>query len=65
MDAINNKTVNERTLRQMEFKFQKLNLALEKIDESEFGNCRRCGNAIQEGRLMLIPENTLCINCAS
>lgn len=65
MDAINNKTVNERTLRQMEFKFQKLNLALEKIDESEFGNCRRCANAIQEGRLMLIPENTLCIHCAS
>lgn len=65
MDAINNKSVNERTLRQMEFKFQKLNLALDKIDEPNFGNCRRCGNLIQEGRLMLMPENTLCVRCAS
>ncbi len=65
MDAINNKTVNERTLRQMEFKFQKLNIAMEKIDDSDFGDCRRCGNPIQEGRLMLLPENALCIHCAN
>lgn len=65
MDAINNKTVNERTLRQMEFKFQKLTLALDKIEDPDFGKCRRCGNQIQEGRLMLMPENTLCIRCAS
>jgi len=57
MDAINNKTVNERTLRQMQFKLQKLNLAMDKIDDPDFGDCRRCGNTIQEGRLMLLPEN--------
>lgn len=65
MDAINNMSVNERTLRQMEFKMKKLTLALDKIKEPDFGNCRRCGNAIQEGRLMLMPENTLCVRCAS
>ena len=65
MDAINNKTVNERTLRQMEFKFQKLNIAMDKIDDPDFGDCRRCGNTIQEGRLMLLPENSLCIHCAN
>lgn len=65
MDAINNKSVNERTLRQMEFKLQKLTLALDSIDQPNFGICRRCGNTIQEGRLMLMPENTLCVRCAS
>ena len=64
MDAINNKSVNDMALRQAEFKFQKLNMALEKIGESDFGKCSRCGNDIQEGRLMLLPENTLCIHCA-
>ncbi len=64
MDAINNKSVNERALRQAEFKFQKLNMALEKVDDANFGKCSRCGNDIQEGRLMLMPENTKCIHCA-
>ncbi len=42
MDAIHNKSVNERTLRQMEFKYKKLTLAIDKIEDSDFGNCRRC-----------------------
>ena len=65
MDAINNKAVNEMALRQCEFKLNKLKLALVKIDEDYFGKCSRCGQDIQEGRVMLLPENTLCIRCAS
>lgn len=64
MDAINNKSVNEAALRQAEYKLQKLHMALEKVDQKGFGKCNRCGNDIQEGRLMLMPENTLCIRCA-
>lgn len=65
MDAINNKSVNESALRQHEFKLSKLMMALDKIDNKDFGKCSRCGGAIQEGRMMLLPENTLCIRCAS
>ncbi|UTW60848.1 TraR/DksA C4-type zinc finger protein [bacterium SCSIO 12741] len=65
MDAINNKSVNEMALRQAEFKLRKLQIALEKVDEPSFGKCGRCGSTIQEGRLMLLPENTLCIRCAA
>lgn len=65
MDAINNKSINEAALRQSQFKLQKLEMALEKIDDNNFGNCSRCGGEIQEERLMLLPENTLCIRCAS
>ncbi|MGY8952439.1 MAG: TraR/DksA family transcriptional regulator [Flavobacteriales bacterium] len=64
MDAINNRSVNQAALRQSEFKLQKLKLALIKIEEESFGNCILCGKEIQEGRLMLMPENTFCIRCA-
>jgi DnaK suppressor protein len=64
MDAINNKSVNDMALRQAEFKMKKLNMALSKLSESKFGKCARCGNDIQEGRLMLLPENEFCIYCA-
>lgn len=64
MDAINNKAVNEMALRQSQLKLQKLELALVKMHEPGFGSCNRCGQEIQEGRLMLLPENTLCISCA-
>ncbi|MGB0404104.1 MAG: TraR/DksA family transcriptional regulator [Salibacteraceae bacterium] len=65
MDAINNKSVNESALRQNEFKLSKLMMALDKIGNKDFGRCSRCGGEIQEGRIMLLPENTLCIRCAS
>ena len=65
MDAINNRSVNEAALRQCEFKLQKLKIALQKIDGENFGTCNRCGKDIQEGRLLLMPENTFCIRCAS
>ncbi len=64
MDAINNKSVNERTLRQMQSKLSKLQLALERLPEPNFGSCSRCGGQIQEGRLMLMPESNFCIRCA-
>lgn len=64
MDAINNKSVNEATLRQTEARLQKLEKALEKIDEPNFGLCLKCGKNINPMRLMLMPESTHCINCA-
>lgn len=64
MDAINNKAVNDLALRQAEFKLNKLKMALDKINDPGFGKCTRCGGQIQEGRLMLMPENRLCIRCA-
>ena len=64
MDAINNKTINDRLLRNAAEKQKKLKLALSRIGESKFGFCTLCEHAIQEARLMLMPESSLCINCA-
>lgn len=64
MDAINNKSVNEATLRTAETKLNKINLALEKVNDPSFGICRKCGKQIPYGRLILMPESSTCVNCA-
>lgn len=64
MDAINNKSVNEASLRSVESKVKNIDSALAKINDPDFGICRRCKKAIPEGRLLLLPGATLCVNCA-
>lgn len=64
MDAINNKSVMESALRNKRSKLSKLKVALASIDKEDFGNCSQCKNPIQEGRLIFMPESTLCVRCA-
>lgn len=65
MDAINNKSVNEASLRNAKEKLSQLEDALYKIENDEdFGMCRSCGGPIQDGRLLLMPESPFCVPCA-
>jgi DnaK suppressor protein len=64
MDAINNKSINEAALRQAQSKLEKLQLAKDKCDEDEFGECRKCHAPIPMGRLLLMPESLFCVRCA-
>src|SRR6188768_4194050 len=41
----------------------KIQRALERIDEGSFGNCEECGEEISSKRLEARPETTLCIRC--
>lgn len=42
---------------------QKIDRALRKIDDGEFGVCEECGEEISAKRLEARPETTLCIRC--
>lgn len=64
MDAINNKSVNEASLRASIDKQQKMQHALEIIDTEKFGKCIRCKRDIPFGRLYVMPESEKCIECA-
>ena len=64
MDAINNKSVMELSLRQAEVRLSKLERMVEKIGTDEFGKCVKCGQAIPIGRIMAMPESSKCISCA-
>jgi DnaK suppressor protein len=65
MDAINNKSINEAALRTAQSKLKNINLALEKINDSDFGQCNLCGATIPIGRLLIMPGSSKCIGCAS
>lgn len=64
MEAINAKSVNEATLASAKTKMGKLKWALSHIKEPEFGVCFECGEPIPIGRILLMPESTMCVACA-
>jgi DnaK suppressor protein len=64
MEAINEKNVNEVALKAARDKVKKLKVALENIDDEDFGYCHVCGEAIPFARLELMPEATECVKCA-
>ena len=55
-DAIRSRAVRERA---------RLQLALKRLQEDEYGYCTQCGEAIAAGRLEFDPAAPLCIACAS
>ena len=42
----------------------KIELALQRIDEGSYGTCEDCGKKIPEPRLEAIPYTTVCVKCA-
>lgn len=63
MDAINNKTINESSLREKSQELKKLERALENSESDTFGICTKCVNEIPFGRLEYMPHTTRCVNC--
>ena len=64
MDAINNKSITEAALRTSEEKLKSLNYVLTKINDTDFGNCARCGDPIPIKRIILRPQSVFCVHCA-
>ena len=65
MDAINNKSVAEASLRNRKRNLGKLRVANVKIEEEGFGICKSCKKVINPKRLLLMPESEECVRCAS
>ena len=42
---------------------RKIDEALERIEAGSFGMCERCGEPIEEKRMMARPVTTFCIDC--
>ncbi len=64
MDAINNKSVIEASMRHSKRKLSKLRVSLTKIHKPGFGTCVNCKNLINPKRLMLMPQSDKCVKCA-
>ena len=64
MDAINNKSVNDAVLNKAKTKLNNLQIALGKIDDTDFGYCIKCRKMIPIGRILLVPQAITCVKCA-
>lgn len=64
MDYINNKTIDEASLRKAESSLIGLERWLSVYGTDKFGKCAKCGNDINVNRLLLMPESSRCIRCA-
>ncbi len=65
MEAISAKSINEANLASARVKLEKLKNILVDMDEDpDFGLCVECGEKIPFGRLMLVPESRMCVQCA-
>jgi len=64
MDAINNKSVTEASLRQAEQKLKNLQRVLSQVGTPEFGICLKCRKPIPLARILYRPESLTCVNCA-
>lgn len=64
LDAINNKSVNEASLRQAREKALRLEAAFERVFDDNFGVCTSCKQPIPEGRILLMPHAKKCVKCA-
>lgn len=64
MDAINNKSVVEAALRVAKEKMKQLKQVENKINDDDFGVCKKCNNTIPYRRLMIQPQSKFCVICA-
>jgi DnaK suppressor protein len=64
MEAINSKSINEAALKKAKDTLSKLERALARIDNPDFGLCTECEEPIPSARLMILPETDLCVQCA-
>jgi RNA polymerase-binding transcription factor DksA len=62
--AITRWEVDKVLLQQLQARAETLRRALSGTNQGAFGICEMCGNPINPERLAILPDTTVCINCA-
>ena len=65
MDALQNQAMSKAAQARRSTEATRLNAALARMDDGEFGYCEDCGEDIPVKRLELDPAATRCVSCAS
>lgn len=65
MDAMQSQAMALETKRRREIELTRIDVALERIDEEEYGYCASCEEEINKRRLAVDPANPFCVECAS
>ncbi len=64
IDALQNQEMAKETERRREAELRRIDVALKRIEDGEFGECVTCGEDIAAKRLELDPAVAICIDCA-
>ncbi|QJT07843.1 TraR/DksA family transcriptional regulator [Oceanidesulfovibrio marinus] len=64
LDTMLNQGINQSSLSQSRTRLVRLQHALKRIDDPDFGTCAECGEAIPIARLLALPECDCCVECA-
>ncbi|PKN41012.1 MAG: conjugal transfer protein TraR [Deltaproteobacteria bacterium HGW-Deltaproteobacteria-18] len=64
MDSMANQAISGQRLTDSKRTLMRLERALDRVDDEHFGICAECGEDIAAGRLLIMPEATLCVDCA-
>jgi DnaK suppressor protein len=64
MDALQGQAMAQASERQRRLDLQKIEAALNRLDEGEYGYCLDCGDEIAGKRLEIDPAAALCVSCA-
>lgn len=63
MDAINNKSIMDASMRNLETRLNQLQKISQVVHDKEFGLCTKCHKPIPIERLRIRPEIRLCAGC--
>ncbi len=65
LEAMSDKSVNDAALAQARDDLERLEFALSKVLQRDFGICVTCKVPIPEERLLAMPHAAQCVRCAS
>lgn len=65
MDALQAQAMSAAVAGRRRSAVKRIEAALERIDEGEFGYCLECGDPIDERRLALDPASPVCAECSN
>lgn len=65
MDALQAQAMSQETNRRREIELQRIELAIQRLNNGEYGFCIKCEEEISPLRLEVDPTAPLCIDCAS
>lgn len=64
MDALQAQAMAQANERHRRAELSRIDSALRRIDEDEYGSCLKCGEEILENRLKADPAASFCVECA-
>jgi len=65
MDALQGQAMAQETARRRDNEVARIDAALKRVDDDEYGYCLACGEKIAAKRLALDPMAAVCVTCAA